>query len=310
MTQVPTLYFLHEGTAGDALNRRDIVAAAAARAGVGLMAIDSLTCDYLNLPTLRPGDMLFNAGRGSTRLETLLWRPDIGTFRTCDAHWFSNGGDTTVYCAMLMRKGLPTPRTCHRLPPTNECLTEIVEALGGFPLIVKAGDGTLGIGVMLIESMRSLRSVMDFLRTTGREFILREYIDPRHVARLVVLGGKVICSLKYAIAPDDFRGLPYGLGGQQMSFGSDVEALAITASEACRYQFTGVDIIIDQAGKASVLEVNPPSNFVALERDMDIPVGDMIVEFLMADAQHKAVQHRAPTESPSTRIAGHVEPAD
>ena len=80
-----TLYFLHEGSAGDAIARRDIVAAAAERAGIGFMALDSLTCDYLNLPTLSPGDMLFNAGRGSVRLETLLWRHDIGTFRTCGA---------------------------------------------------------------------------------------------------------------------------------------------------------------------------------------------------------------------------------
>lgn len=283
-----TLYFLYEGSAGDAIARRDIVAGAAERAGIGLVALDSLTCDYLNLPTLRPGDLLFNAGRGSVRLETLLWRTDVGTFRTCGAQWFTNGGDTTAYCAMLMREGLSTPRTCHRLPSTNEDLPEIAEALGGFPLIVKAGDGTLGIGVMLVESMRSLRSVLDFLRTTGREFILREYIEPLHVARLVVLGGKVICSLKYAIPTDDFRGLPYRLGGQQMSFGPEVEELAIAASKACRHQFTGVDIIIDQASKPYVLEVNPPSNFVALERDMGIAVGDMIVGFLVENAKEKS----------------------
>jgi ribosomal protein S6--L-glutamate ligase len=283
-----TLYFLHEGTAGDGLARRAIVAAAAERAGIGFMALDSLTCDYVNLPILRPSDMLFNAGRGSVRLETLLWRPDIGTFRTCGAQWFTNGGDTTAYCAMLMREGLSTPRTYHRLPPNNDDLPGIVKSLGGFPLVVKAGNGTLGIGVMLIESMRSLRGVLDFLRTTEQEFILREFIEPLHIARLVVLGGKVICSVRYAIPDDDFRGLPYRMGGQPMAFGPEVEDIAIAASKACRHQFTGVDIIIDKARKPYVLEVNPPSNFVALERDMGIPVGDMIVGFLIENAKEKS----------------------
>lgn len=281
----PILYMLLEGEAGNSAERRSIVASAAKRADIGFIALDSLTCDYISLPNLQAGDMLFNAGRGSVRLETLLWRQGIGTFRTCNSHWFTNGYDTTVYCAALAREGFSTPRTVHRLPPDNKALAGIVDYLGGFPLVVKAGDGTLGVGVMLIESMRSLRSVVDFLRTTGREFIMREFITPQHVARLVVLDSKVIASLKYAIHSDDFRGLPYRMGGEQMTFGAEVEQMAIDASAACHHSFTGVDIIIDCDGKPFILEVNPPSNFVALERDLGIPVGDMIVASLMAKAR-------------------------
>lgn len=288
--RVPALYLLHEGTSGGAHDRRDIVAAAAARAGVDFIALDSLTCDYAALPRLQAGDMLFNCGRGSVRLETLLWHPSVATFRTCGSDIFTNGGDTTAYCAALARQGFPVPRTVHRLPPHNDALAGITDYLGGFPLIVKTWDGTLGVGVMLIESMRSLRSVVDFLRTTGREFIMREYINPKHVARLVVLGDEVIASLKYAIRPDDFRGLPYRMGGEQMTFGAQIEQLAVDASAACRHNFTGVDIIIDHDEKPFILEVNPPSNFVALERELGIPIGDRIVGFLAAIAKSKAAR--------------------
>ncbi len=228
--------------------------------------------------------MLFNSGRGSTRLETLLWHPGVATFRSCGADIFTNGGDTAAYCAALAQQGFPVPRTVHRPPPDNDRLAETVDYLRGFPLVVKAGDGTLGVGVMLIEAMRSLRSVLDFLRTTGREFILRQYIEPRHVARLVVLGGKVVASLRYAIHPGDFRGLPYRMDGEQMAFGDAIEQLAISASVACHHGFTGVGIIIDPDRKALVLAVNPPSSFVALERELGIPIGDLIVGFLQARA--------------------------
>jgi hypothetical protein len=279
-----TFYFLHEGSSGSAIDRREIVSAACERAGVSFVCFDSLEIDYSALPLLQSGDMLFNAGRGSVRLETLLTRPGVATFRTCGATRFTNGSDTTVHCAAMERMGLPQPRTIHRLPASNDALDRYVAALGGFPVVIKIVGGTLGVGTMLIESMRSFRSVVDYLRTTGDEFILRQFIDAAHVARLCVLGDEVVASLRYAIAQDDFRGLPYRFGGQVMDFGDRVNALALSAANAAEYEFTGVDIIIDHDGKPYVLEVNPPSNFVAYERELNIPIGDMIVAHLRSKA--------------------------
>jgi len=280
----PSFYLLREGETASALDRAAIVEGACARAGIRFVGIDSLVADYADLPRLQPGDMLFNAGRGSTRLETLLTHPWVATFRTCGATRFTNGSDTTIHCAAMEAMGIPQPRTVHRLPRDHESLARAVEVLGGFPVVIKIVGGTLGVGVMIIESMRSLRSVADYLRTTGDEFILRQFHEAEHVARLVVLGGSVIASLRYAIDDDDFRGLPYRQGGQIMAFGAEVETLALRASSAAEYEFTGVDILIDRMGVARVLEVNPPSNFVALERELNIPVGDMIVAHLGAKA--------------------------
>jgi hypothetical protein len=281
-------YLLHEGHAASALDRRQIVQAACERAGVPFEGLDSLEVDYSDLPKLQPGDMLFNAGRGSIRLETLLTRPHVATFRTCGSVLFTDNADTTAYCAIIEAMGLPQPRTIHRLPRDHAGLEKAVEALGGFPVVIKVVGGTMGVGVMLVESMRSLRSLADYLRTTGEEFILRQFIAPAHVARLVVLGDRIIASLKYAIDERDFRGLPYRMGGQQMDFGDEVVALAKEASKAAQYEFTGIDILIDQQQRPFVLEVNAPSNFVALEHDLGLPVGDMIVAHLSEKARRLA----------------------
>lgn len=282
---VHTLYLLHEGPGASAHERLAIVRDACARAGIAFVAIDSLAADYAKLPELMPGDMLFNSGRGSVRLETLLMRPHVATFRTCGTVAITNGSDTTVHCAVMETLGLPVPRTIHRLPADNERLADYVAELGGFPVIVKASEGTLGVGVMIVESMRSLRSILDFLRTTGREFVMRQYIAPKHVARLLVLGGKVVASLRYAIDGEDFRGLPLRRGAVPMDFGAEAEALAIEASRAARHDFTGVDLLIDQAGKPWVLEVNGPSNFVAYEALVGLPIGDLIVAHLREKAE-------------------------
>lgn len=278
------LYLLHEGHSGSALERRQIVQAGCERAGVPFVGLDSLEVDYSDLPRLQPGDMLFNAGRGSIRLETLLTRPYVATFRTCGAARFTDNSDTTAYCAIIEAMGLPQPRTIHRLPRDHPGLSRAVEALGGFPVVIKVVGGTMGVGVMIVESMRSLRSIADYIRTTGDEFILRQFIPASHVARLVVLGDHIVASLKYAIDEQDFRGLPYRMGGQQMEFGDEVGALAKEASKAAQYEFTGVDILIDEQQRPHVLEVNAPSNFVALEHELDLPVGDMIVTHLRTKA--------------------------
>ena len=276
------LFLLHEGEAASALDRAAIVEAACQRVGTAFTAMDSFAVDYADLPRLLPGDMLFNAGRGSIRLETLLSRPHVATFRTCGAARFTDNADTTAYCAIIEAMGLPQPRTIHRLPRDHAGLDRAVQALGGFPVVIKVVGGTMGIGVIIVESMRSLRSVADYLRTTGDEFILRQFIPAAHVARLVVLGDRVIASLKYAVDEQDFRGLPYRMGGREMSFGDEVESLAREASKAAQYEFTGVDILIDERGRPHVLEVNAPSNFVALEYELGVPVGDMIVAHLLA----------------------------
>jgi hypothetical protein len=278
------LFLLHEGEAASALDRVAIVGAACQRAQTDFQAMDSLAVDYADLPRLRPGDMLFNAGRGSIRLETLLSRPHVATFRTCGAARFTDNSDTTAYCAIIEAMGLPQPRTIHRLPRDHAGLDRAVQALGGFPVVIKVVGGTMGIGVIIVESMRSLRSLADYLRTTGDEFILRQFIPAAHVARLVVLGDQIIASLKYAVDEQDFRGLPYRMGGQEMNFGEEVEHLAREASKAAQYEFTGVDILIDQQGRPHVLEVNAPSNFVALEQELGVPVGDMIVGHLRGKA--------------------------
>lgn len=278
------LFLLHEGEAASALDRAAIVGAACQRAQTDFHPMDSLVVDYGDLPRLRPGDMLFNAGRGSIRLETLLTRPHVTTFRTCGSARFTDNADTTAYCAIIEAMGLPQPRTIHRLPRDHAGLDRAVQALGGFPVVIKVVGGTMGIGVIIVESMRSLRSIADYLKTTGDEFILRQFIPAAHVARLVVLGDQIIASLKYAVDEQDFRGLPYRMGGREMNFGEEVEHLAREASKAAQYEFTGVDILIDQEGRPHVLEVNAPSNFVALEHDLGVPVGDMIVAHLRGKA--------------------------
>lgn len=304
-------YLLHEGAAGSAFDRIEIVRSACQRAGVDFIALDSLTANYTRLPVLQRGDMLFNSGRGSSHLETLLTQPHTATFRTSLSRTVTNTHDSTIYSASLEREGFPVPRTIYGLPPDRGAIQKSVTYLGGFPIVIKIVGGSLGLGVMIVESMRSLLSVTDYLRTTGNRFLLRQYIEPAHLGRILILGDEAIASMKYYIPVDDFRGprrQPSGgitlrsnrdselppddgvAGGIEMEFPLPVVELMRRVARCCEYEFTGVDFVVDHQGNPFVLEANPPSNFVAAERDLGIPIGDKIVNYLLAKASRYANQ--------------------
>ena len=255
------LYVIHQGTSENTVQRVQLLRQAALERSVAFCSIDSLSADYTNLPQLNRGDMLFNCSRGSTMLETMLTIPGISTFRTASPRWIENGGETVVFSAVCERHGLPAPRTVYHLPSCDDQLWKYVDYLGGLPVVLKACGATRGLGLICCSDEASLLSTVDFLRSLDRAFIMREYVLHDSVLRVVVLGERVLCTLKMAMRKQDFRS---AIDGSYELCDQPNEAackLAIAAAKACEYEFCGVDIINHAERGPLLLESNPPSNF-------------------------------------------------
>lgn len=279
------LVVLHEGESGNVPFRVAALERSAKRAEIEFQALDSLKVAHHSLDALGPGDMLYNAGRGSSRLETLLIGPNVATFYADNPVLISDRHDSTAFSAVHDRVGLQAPKTVHRLAGTEKQLTEAVDVLGGFPVVLKLVGGTLGTGTMLIESMRSLRSIVDYVSNSGEEFILREFIEPSEVARLIVLGDKVIASNRKFVPEGDFRTSIRHRAIEPKSYNAEVTALAVAATECCGLEFGGVDLLIGVDGRLAVLELNFPHDFWETQRVAQIPISDMMVAHLAAKAE-------------------------
>ena len=76
-----------------------------------------------------------------------------------------------------------------------------------FPIIMKTLEGSKGVGVLFIESERQIESLVQLLYSQNEniDLLIQEYIKTDGDIRVIVLGGKIIASMKRDIVEGDFR---------------------------------------------------------------------------------------------------------
>ena len=155
--------------------------------------------------------------------------------------------------------------------------------MGGFPIILKATGGTLGVGVVKVESWDSLISTADLLMAREINFLLKEYIQNKGTIRAIVLGDEVICSIIRLNPENDFRCSSPSTKSilQPFKCSKELEETAVKATIAANYDFAGVDIVQGKSGKHYVLEVNYPNDFTIPANLTGIDVADRMVQYLL-----------------------------
>lgn len=192
--------------------------------------------------------------------------------------------DVTTYL-LLRERGLPVVETVLFIP-SRKSIASAADLLGGFPLIMKAGGGAHGVGVMYIDSMKALLSTADYLRKMNSECIVRKFVGNATHGRFIVLGNSVVDSIEYRAPENDFR-TNVGSNPTVMSkqFDNAVNRIAVDAVHALGYEFGGVDILIDDSGKPHILEVNFPCYFARAQQCSNIDIAEMMVQYLMNKSQ-------------------------
>lgn len=175
---------------------------------------------------------------------------------------------------------IPIPPTLYFPAHHLSDLEKHVEQIGGFPLVIKAMGGSHGVGVMKVDSLASLKSVLDYVRQDS-VVMVRKFIEAQTSARCIVLGGKVIDSIEYQVPPGDFRS---NVGDQPLvkpkKFSAEIEKLATDATTALQLEFSGVDIITDHSGVSYVMEVNFPCNFARAQAATGVDIAGQMIDHL------------------------------
>ena len=276
--------YLIIGSNNNVITRQLLETACGAR-NVECIVLDPATTNPLHTH-LNSGDALYRVSTssryGAAELEATLIRPDIATFRKNSVPMSTSCADKPIAYQYL---GIPAPKTAGYLPKDREILLDVVEELGGFPIIVKAMGGSHGIGVMRVDSPESLFSVADFVRQSGSEVMLKEYCDVRSTARLIVLGDKVISSIKYSAPRNDFRsneGASPNVAPKV--FDEEVQRIAIHATNVQGLEFGGVDIMLTDDGP-KVAEVNFPCYFPRCQLLTSDDIAGQMVDYLIAKSK-------------------------
>ena len=156
----------------------------------------------------------------------------------------------------LKKHNLPHPRTTFVADESN-IETAVKEIGGKFPVIVKTLTGAEGIGVSKIESMESLKSVLQTLWKYNAEIIMQEFLpDFKNDVRSICLNGKIFACAKRDKAPKDFRtNIARGSKGGAFQLSDEEIKLVEEAARVSKCYYVGIDHVINE-GKPYIIEMN------------------------------------------------------
>jgi len=156
----------------------------------------------------------------------------------------------------LQKNDIPHPKTA--LVTNEESIDVVHKKIGGkFPVVIKTITGAEGIGVMIVDSMASMKSVLQGLWKFNAELILQEYMPIDFDVRTLVLDGKIFASVKrLKTNTSDFR-TNRALGNETEPYilNQKEKDLILQAADTCGCYYSGVDHVIVK-GKLYILEVN------------------------------------------------------
>ena len=214
-----------------------------------------------------------------------------GVFTTASSLAIYRTRDKLRSMQILARTGVGIPKTVFGRE-TSE-LEDLVEQVGGAPVIIKVARGTHGNGVVLAETRKAAQAVMQAFFVEGVNFLVQEYIEESAGSdiRAFVVGGKVIASMKRQSLDDDFRSnLHQGGEGKPIRLTDEERKTALKAAKAMGLSICGVDMMRSKRGPL-VLEINASPGF-GIETVTGHNVAAKIIDYVEQNAKGKRKKDR------------------
>lgn len=218
-----------------------------------------------------------------------------GVFTTTSSIAIVRSRDKLRSMQLLARAGVGIPKTVFSRGVTSN-LDELIEDLGGTPVIIKLARGTHGTGVVLAESKKAAKSVLQsfyLMDDDGTNILLQEFIKESagQDVRVFVVGGQVVAAMKRQSLDDDFRSnLHQGGEGTPINLTIQEKRAAIKAAKSMGLAIAGVDLIRSKRGPL-ILEVNSSPGF-GVEMVTDANVAGHIIDYVEKHAHRKRKHDR------------------
>ncbi len=217
-----------------------------------------------------------------------------GVFTTASSIAIVRSRDKLRAIQLLSRAGVGIPKTVFTRSIND--IEDLIDDMGGYPVIIKLARGTHGNGVVLAETKKAAKSVMQafyVMDDDGTNILLQEFVKESagQDIRAFVVGGKVVASMKRQSLDDDFRSnLHQGGEGTAIRLTEDEKKTVQKAAKAMGLPICGVDIMRSDRGPL-VLEVNSSPGF-SIEHVTGRNVAEKIVEYVEQNAKGRQRKDR------------------
>lgn len=210
-----------------------------------------------------------------------------GSFSTAGSLAINRSRDKLRAYQILAKAGVNIPKTV--LARESVSFDDIIELAGGTPLIIKVARGTHGNGVVLAETPKAAKAVMQAFYVEGVNFLVQEFIKESAGVdiRVLVVGGRVVASVKRQSLDGDFRSNTHQGGeGVPVKLTDEERKAAIKAAKAMGLPICGVDMMRSERGPL-VLEVNSSASIKTPELITKRNVAEKIIEYVEQNAKRR-----------------------
>ncbi len=281
---------------------------AAVNRGHEAVVIDHLKCDIIieqNGPAiLYKGEKIKNIdavipriGASVTFYGTAVVRQfeSMKVFSALESQSIVRSRDKLRSLQILAREGLGMPKTAF----TNYSREEknLIEEVGGAPLVIKLLEGTQGLGVVLAETKKAAQSVIEAFHGLKARIIVQEYIKESKAAdiRAFIVDGEVVGAMKRQGKEGEFRSnLHRGGTATIIKLSRAEKAAALRASKALGLSISGVDMLQSSRGPL-ILEVNSSPGLEGIEKATKVDIAGKIIEYIERN-QSKKTRKRQPVK--------------
>jgi len=185
-------------------------------------------------------------------------------------------------CLQLLSKkgiGLPTTGFAHSLDE----IQDLIKMVGGPPLVIKFLEGTQGIGVVLVETTKAARSVIEAFFGLKVNILVQEFIKEAAGGdiRCFVVGGDVVAAMKrQSKSSEEFRSnLHRGGEASSIEITEEERTMAIRAAHIIGLNVAGVDLLRSTRGPL-IIEVNASPGIEGIEKATGKDVAGSIIQFI------------------------------
>jgi len=188
---------------------------------------------------------------------------------------------------IMNRKNIPIPQTVFSINPQN--IDEQIELLGGPPVIIKLQEGTQGMGVILAESKKSAKSILDALYNMNTSILLQEFVEESNGedVRAIVVGNKVVAAMKRKGEKGEFRSnIHRGGTGENIQLSNKERKIALKATKYLSLPIAGVDMIRSKRG-ALLIEVNGSPGLQGIEAYTKVNVAVEVIKYIEVHVQKR-----------------------
>lgn len=230
---------------------------------------------------LRPSVVVPRIGSRSSRYGAAVVRhlQTMGCASVVAAGAVLRARDKFAAVQAMAAAGVPVPATSAARSPSG--IGEVLELVGGSPVVVKLVEGTHGSGVVLAETRKAAESLLAAFHQLNADLCVQEFVQDAggRDVRAFVVDGKVVAAMERTAEKGEFRAnLHQGAASSPTELSEEEHRVAVAAAACVGLDVAGVDLMRTESGPL-VLEANVSPGLEGIEKASGVNVAGSIIDY-------------------------------